>query len=1041
LLKKCENNLRVNKIILFFVKNYIHLKQMRKRLNHLTLLLFLLATQLFQAQEKNVSGKVIDQNGQPLVGAGVVVKETGFGTQTDINGSFTIKADPTQTLVISYFGTKTKEISAGSSNPTIRLEDDSQAIEGVVITALGIKRKPDEITASTQVIKTSELNQAKATNAAIGLVGKVSGLQINTVNNGVNPDTRIQLRGFRSISGNNEALIVINGVVSTAGAFTELNPEIIESINVMKGPSGAALYGSQGSNGVIIVTTKKGTKSSEKFKATLNSSFTFEELAYIPEVQTRFGQGYQGAQDFTENTNWGPELDGTLQPTGLAQTLYPYIARKNNIKDFFNTGSTILNSIAISSGDENGYINFSIGNQRTEGIVPGDVFKKNNFNLSAGKTAGKLSINGNMRYTSSNVNTAGGVEGSIYNSLLQVPVNVPVGEFSAGDNAAHWTYWELSPYWRLRNERRQTKSQTFEGVGELNYKFNDNISAIYRGSFRSVSANSSRFFNGYTHPVVYWGSPMTSPSSYFVGNDNSRRLYSDLMLNFDYNLTENITFKANVGNNVTNFEENSISMQGENLIIPGLYNISNITGNATPFDFKSKQRGYAYFINTDLGYNDYLFLNLTGRKEWTSVLNPANNSFTYGSAGMSFIPTKAIENFGGEIIDYMKLSASIVKVGNAVVNPYDINDRFGVATGAGFPYADVNSFVQNLSIADKNLKPESTISKEVNLNVEFLKRRITFDASYYTSRNYDQVISISPSYASGANEATVNVGETKSTGLELDLGLTPFRSKNFSWDFKLSYSAPKTTVTKVSENSKEVPVGQFVGTVGIKAIEGEQFPMIVGTGYQTDDQGNVIIDAATGDPLKESNKKLGTTTPDYILGLTSNMKYKNIRLSAVFDYRTGHVFYSGTKDDLIQNGSDVVTAENGRDPFIFPNSVIETSPGVYVANTSVTTSGDQNYYTGIYREIDENFVLDATAFKCREIALSYDFSKKTLGKTFIDALSIGFNVRNAFMILPKQNRNYTDPEFSFTTGNNVGLSTSSQGPSTRTYGFNVNISF
>ncbi|SEP96543.1 SusC/RagA family TonB-linked outer membrane protein [Flavobacterium urocaniciphilum] len=1014
---------------------------MRKKLTQLTLLLFLLATQIFYGQEKNVTGKVLDQEGKALLGASVIVKETNKGTQTDANGNFTIKVSPTQTLLITYLGLKPQEISGGASDFTITLEDNAKAIDAIVVTALGIKRKPDEITASTHIVKTGELNQAKATNAAIGLIGKVSGLQINTVNNGVNPDTRIQLRGFRSISGNNEALIVINGVVSTAGAFAELNPEIIESVNIMKGSSGAALYGSQGSNGVIIVTTKKGNKNAEKFKVTLNSSFSFDQLAYIPEVQTRFGQGYQGAQDFTENTNWGPELDGSLQPTGLAQNLYTYEARKNNIKDFFNIGSTALNSVAISSGDENGYMTFAVGNQNTEGIIPGDVFKKNNFNLSAGKTAGKLSVSGNMRYTASNANTAGGVESSIYNSLLQVPVNVPISEFSSGNQAEHWTYWELSPFWRLKNERRQTKAQTFEGVAELNYKFNKNISAIYRGSFRSVSSNSSRFFNGYTQPVVYWDSPMSYTSSYFASNDNSRRIYSDIMLNFDYDLTDDISFKANIGNNITNFETNFLSMEGQNLIVPGLYNISNITGNATPTDFKSRQRGYAYFANVDLGYKDFLFLNLTGRKEWTSVLSKNNNSFFYPSAGMSFIPTKAFEGFGGDILNYMKVSASIVKVGNAVVSPYDINDRFGTATGAGFPYADINSFVQNLNITDRNLVNEDNLSTELNLNLEFLKRRITLDASYYSSKNSNQIIEISPSTASGANAATINVGETKSTGLELDLGLTPFKTKDFSWDLKLSYSAPKTTVTKVSENSKEVPVGQFLGTVGIKAIEGQQFPMIVGTGYARDENGNVIIDAATGDPLKASNVNLGKTTPDYILGLTTNMKYKNVKLSAVFDYRTGHVFYAGTKDDLIQNGSDVVTAENGREPFIFPNSVIETAPGVYTANTSVTTSGDQNYFTGIYREIDENFVLDATAFKCREIALSYDFSKKALNNTFLDSLSIGFNVRNAFMVLPKENRHYSDPEFSFTTGNNVGLSTSSQGPSTRTYGFNVNISF
>jgi len=217
--------------------------------------------------------------------------------------------------------------------------------------------------------------------------------------------------------------------------------------------------------------------------------------------------------------------------------------------------------------------------------------------------------------------------------------------------------------------------------------------------------------------------------------------------------------------------------------------------------------------------------------------------------------------------------------------------------------------------------------------------------------------------------------------------------------------------------------------------------MLVGTGYQRDDNGNVVIDASTGDPLKATNVKLGKTTPDYILGLTTNIRYKNLKLTGVFDYRTGHVFYAGVKDGLIQNGSDIVTAQNGREPFIFPNSVIETSPGVFTQNTSVTTSGNQDYFTGIYREIDENFVLDATAFKCREIALSYSFSDKIVKKLHVDGLSLGLNARNVFMILPKQNRNYTDPEFSFTTGNNVGLSTGAQAPPTRTYGFNINITF
>ncbi len=994
--------------------------------------------QLLFAQERIVSGVVSDNAGLPFPGVNVLIKGKAQGTSTDLDGKFSIKASPSDVLVFSFLGTKTQEIQAKSATLNVKLQDESIELESVVVTALGIKRKPDQITTATQLVKTDELNQAKATNAAVGLVGKVSGLQINTINNGVNPDTRIQLRGFRSITGNNEALIVINGVISTATAFTNLNPEIIESVNVMKGSNGAALYGSNGSNGVIIVTTKKGNKSDEKFKIALNTSYTVEEVSMFPKLQSRFGQGYQGAHDFTENTNWGAELDGSLQDTGLQQIQLPYSFIKNNYKPFFTRGNTILNSVAISSGDEDGYINLSIGNQKTEGVIPGDKFTKNNFYLSAGKTAGKWSLSGNMTYTTTNKNTAGGVEGSIYGALVQVPVNVPVELFSDGNNATHWTYWELSPYWKLNNERITEKGQSFDGVGELNYKLNKNIDFTYRAGFNSGSRNDVEYFNGYEQQVVYWDSPLDYISSYEVRNVNFRNLYSDFMVNLNYALTDNISFKANIGNNIINNEINQLAVKGEKLVIPGLYNISNITGNTTQEDIKKQTRKYSYFANVDLGYKDYLYLNLTYRKDYSSVII---DPFGYYSGGVSFIPTKAFPSFGGDVLTYAKVAASYVKVGNDGVGAYDINDRFVSASGVGFPYAGINSFVLSDEITKPDLINENTYAKELNLNLEFFKRRITFDASYYHANNKDQIMRISPSFASGASSATINVGETVSQGIELDLGLTPIKSENFTWDFRFSYSAPKTEVTKVTDSANQIAVGTYLGTAGIAAITGEQFPMIVGTGYLRDEFGNVVIDGDTGDPLKASNVKLGKTTPDYILGFTNSFKYKNLKLTAVFDYRTGHVFYAGVKDNLVQNGSDIVTAQGGRDPFIFPNSVIETSPGVFTTNTSVTTSGGQDYFTGIYREIDENFIIDATAFKCREIALSYSFSSKVLKNTFVEGISIGLNARNVFMVLPKENRNYTDPEFTFTTGNNVGLNNGAQAPPTRTYGFNLNITF
>jgi TonB-linked SusC/RagA family outer membrane protein len=1019
---------------------------MKSKFKTFLALFLVLFVQLIYAQEIAVTGTVTDQSGIPIPAANVVVKGTTTGTQTDIDGNFKIMASKGQKIVFSFLGMKNEEITVTSNTLKVKLTDASVELEGLVVTALGIKKKPDAVTTSTHLIKQSELNQAKATNAAVGLVGKVSGLQINTINNGVNPETRIQLRGFRSISGNNEALIVINNVVSNSTAFADLNPETIESVNVMKGANGAALYGSRGANGVIIVTTKRGNKSAEKFKVALNSTFTFESVAYIPQRQDRFGQGYEGAHDFTENTNWGPELDGSLQATGLGQQLYTYEARKNNIRDFFQTGNTALNSIAISSGDENGYVSFSLGNQKTEGIIDKDAYRKNNFNFSAGKTVGKLSVNGNLTYTTSNQNTVqyiqdGNIQGSLYSSLLQMPINIPVKEFSNGDQTQHWTYWELSPYWMIKNSRENANREIFDAVLDLNYKFNKNINTVLRANVRNFSNNKERFFNGYTQPVIYWDSPSSYPSSYYIDNSNGRSIYTDLLVNFDYDLTENLNLKANVGSNITDRKTNYIDLEGQNLVIPGLLNMSNITGNTKNSDEKTQRRDFSLLSNVDLGYKEYFFFNTTARRDYTSVLTADNRAFNYYSGGFSFIPTKAIEGLKGKVLNYAKLSASIVQVGNAGVDPYDINDRFKSAGTAGFPYASINSFVQDLQIATRKLKNEKTLSREANLNLGFLNNRITLDAGYYYSTNTDQILSISPSTASGANSAIVNIGSTKSTGFELDLGITPIKTNNITWDMRFSFSNPKTTVLKVSDVATDVLVGQPIGSIGVRAIEGEEFPMLVGFGYQRDPNGNIVIDAATGNPIKAANTKLGKTTPDYILGLNTSFKYKNLKISSVFDYRTGHVFYSGTAESLVVNGADLVTAETGREPFIFPNSVIQQLDGSYLPNTNVSTPGNQSYYTGIYRQIDENFVFDATAFKCREIAMSYEFPKKALGKSFISGLSIGLNMRNVFMILPKENRNYTDPEFSGTTGNNVGLSTDAQAPPTRTYGFNVNVTF
>lgn len=1021
---------------------------MKTKINWYLTLLMALVVQITFAQQRTVSGTVTDINGLPLPGVNVQIKGTTDGTQTDLDGKFLVSASPNQALVFSFLGLKTKEVLASTTSLNISMEDDAQTLESVVITALGIKRNPKELSYSTQVVRSDELNQAKAVNAATALVGKVSGLQINTIGSGVNPQTRVVLRGARSISGNNQALIVIDGVPSDQNTLNELNPNDIESTTILKGPNAAALYGSAGSNGAIMISTKKGRNG--KMTVEINSTVTFEKVQFIPDRQTRFGQGWAGELDPVENTNWGAPLDGSLVQVGQALPdgsirEYTYSARENNIKDFFNTGTTKQNGVSFTQGDENSSIFFSAQDVKTEGIIPGDVYHKNTFRLNATKTSGNWTLGGNVSYFTDKTDVAGSLTGtdtegddtgvSMYSQLLQTPINIPLQAYSNGDLQDYFTNYASNPYWILKNSRNRSYSDRFQGNVDLNYKFNNWMNVTYRGGVSTLSSTFKNTNNGY---IFTDGSGRADLNQGVSDGMNSRRtINSDLIFNFDFKLTEDITAKFLVGNNIRDIKTKEIGIRGDNLVAEGLYNVSIRTGELQGYEYNSRLRSIGLYGSAEFGYKDFLFLNATGRNDWSSTLIQENNSFFYPSAGLSFVPTTAFD-FGGDVLTFMKLAATFTKVGNSA-SVYANQNTFVRSTG--FPYGDLTSFNLNNSVALANLKPEFTISKEFNLNAEFFNKRIGLDASYYISNSKDQIISAAASNASGASRALLNAGELETRGLDLDLYVEPIRTKDFSWNFRLGYSAPKTEVKNLLPGVNELSLGSL-GTAGIYAIVGEEYPIIKGTAYERDDQGRVIIDQTTGNPIQSSAlKNLGKTTPDYILGLSTNLRYKGFRLSAVFDYRTGHVFYNQIGQMLDFTGSSVQSAESGRLPFVFPNSSYQSAPGTYTQNTSITTSsGGQPFWDSVYSNIDENYVVDATAFKCREIAFSYTLSEKLLTNLPFDGINIGVNARNVFMILPKSNR-YTDPEFGSTTGNAVGIGTTAEVPPTRTYGFNVTLTF
>ena len=1054
---------------------------MKLKFNGFLVLLVVLVAQLTFAQERAVSGTVSDNAGLPLPGVSVLVKGTKSGTQTDFDGKYSIKATPSQVLVFSYIGMKPTQMVAASTNLNVKLQDDSIELEAVVVGALGIKRKADAVTSSSQVVKAKELTQASNPSIIQSLTGKVSGLQINTTSNGVNPNTRIVLRGSRSISGNNEALVVIDNAISSAALLQQLPPETVESVNIIKGAQGGALYGEQGSNGVIIVTTKKGSSDS-KLKISLNSSIDFEQVANLPHRQTKYGQGWYSDQGFLfgdardgqnfvaiENGSWGPAFNnpdfaGTQVPVGLPQADGQFLMTdwkslgSDNIKAFFKTGTITQNGITLNAGGEDGYTLLNISKQNSDFVVNGDKLNRTSFLFKAGKKIGKFSMDGNISYINQSVTQT---TPELYDDLLQAATNIPVSRFENSGHVGHWTVYAKNPWAYTKQIRNDDQSDVFNGTMALGYKFNKNISANYTANiaFRSsLSQNHDDGFSdlGYEYdfaPYDYYGQFQSyegmggtgETSSYFSSQSRTRNLYSDLLVNFDYDLTKDINMKLNLGNNIQDNNYRIIQQGGNNLDTPGFYNITNVLNPVNPStlsNFVRVQRRIAGFANLDLAYKNYLFLNATGRYEKSSTVKDA---FFYPSVGVSFIPTKAFESLkNGDVLSYAKISASIVKIGNTTpVSPYATS--ISGVSAPGFPFGDLAGYQFNRAGVNKDIKAEFATTKEVNVNLGFLKDRITLDGSYYITDTKDLITASTSSTTSGLISILDNTGDLQNKGYEIDLGLTPFKSNDFTWNMRGSYAASKTVVKALSAGVNQVNL-QSNTFIGIFAQVGEQFPLIKGTAYVRDPQGNIIV-GANGIPQRTSTfEKLGKSTPDYILGFTNTFNYKGLGLTVVADYRTGHSFYSEAYRRLSVFGYAEESASQDRSVgYVVPNSVQQTSPGVFTPNTTAVNGGGYtgvgDYFTQRYSSTGEALILDATALKIKEIALSYNLPSKLLERTGLETVKFGVNARNPFIFLSNNNKFYADPESANTNGNAAGLANVGQYPSTRTYGFSINLTF
>jgi TonB-linked SusC/RagA family outer membrane protein len=1059
------------------------------------MLLIALSMQLSFAQEKTVTGVVSDSSG-PLPGANVVVQGSKTGTQTDVDGKYSIKAKAGDVLVFSFVGMTETTAKVGASNTVNVKMQDGVKLEEVIVGAMGIKRTKDATVSAQKQIGAAELTQANNPNAVSALAGKVSGLTISSIVNGVSPTLKIVLRGSRSITGNNEALVVIDNVISTATILQLLPPDAIENVNVIKGAQGAALYGAQGVNGVIIVTTKKSSKI-EKLTVGVNSSVDYESVNFVANRQQEYGQGWTNDPGFDfpnlangnpdprngsgfvplENGSWGPAFNdpsfiGLQVPVGLPQadgTLFmtDWKPIKDNIKDFYQTGVTTQTGFDVNVGGLDSYITLGVNKRSSGYVVDGDQLARTSFNLRAGKSLGKFKIDGTVNYATQ---TTSQTDSNLLDDLLQVAINIPISRFANSGNEGHWTVYAQNPYWMTKANRNDSRTDFFNGSVSLGYEINKNISANYIANVQLTSSNSQSHSDGWFnegHVVDFGGysyygqsiwtladlGQLNAASSFSANQSFTSNIYSDLIFNFNYDLNEDLNLKFNVGNNIQDRTFRITSQGGDNLDVPGFYHITNVLNPSNPSSLDNRlvqTRRVAGFLNVDLDYKNYLFLNATSRIEQFSAVKSA---YSYPSVGVSFIPTKAIDGVKSDVLNYLKVNASYTRVGNTTaVGAYQTNDL--AVLPSGFPFGSLGSLAYNFAPTDPNIRPEFVTTAEFGAQVGLFNDKINLEVSYYVAKTSDMITRATSSSGSGNSSLLTNIGDLENKGFEIDLGFSPIKTKDFKWDVKTNYSTAKTKIIALAAGATSVNLLSN-SEVGIFAEVGEEFPLIKGTAFVRDPNGSIVVNA-NGTPQKTSTfEKLGKGTPDYILGFTNSFDYKGIKLTVVGDYRTGASAYSEAKRLLLFTGGDLETAGFDRTlGYVVPNSVQASGTG-FVANTTPALGPNYastlNYFTTTHRTTGEANMVDAAALKIREIALSYSLPKTITDKLGLQSFRLGINARNPFVFLadgtflkPKNggaNNGYFDPEASFSGGNAQGYANVGQYPTTRTFGASINLTF
>ena len=1068
-----------------------------KKLFLLIVLFVFISGYTLLAQTIVITGTVTSsvQGEGAIPGVTITVKGTTVGTLTDVNGKYSLTAPQNATtLVISYIGMKKQEVEiAGRKVIDAIMEPDVLGLSEVVVTAFGIKRQAKELGVATAQVSDKQLTQSGVSNVVNGLTAKVSGLEINTVNNGVNPDTRITLRGNRHFLASNQALIVLDGVPVDAGFLNSINPNDIGNVDVLKGASAAALYGNDASNGVLVITTKRGSAAGRPVIKVSNTT-TFESVSYLPKLQKRFGSGsgedtVNYLPDYTfwigpnrntdpytayENQCYGPEFNGQMVPLGgvLVDGSYqmiPYSYVPDGKLKFFNTGISTQNDISYSVGDDKNSFYLSAQDVNTTGTIPMDKNRRSGVRMSGSRTTGIFHADFSMGFTETNTNVSGGEyfqQRPVYWNVLNTPGEIDLTNYKdivnnkfANPNGYFNAYYP-NPYWQLNYSRNISRKEDLLGSGLISINPAPWIDISYRAGLTYSSTANNSYRDGVTYNSYMQGDPWQAGAigtgSPFAGV-SADQIYNSLILTGDLLVQLNkkvgdFTGKLILGNSMYTNKYRQVGVTNNSLVIPLLYNISNRLGEPGVGEQVLNRNSMGLFGDMTLGYKDFVFLHASARNDWDSRLSKANRSFFYPGVDASLILTDAIPALkDNAILSFAKVRGGWSKTGQiSLANWYATLPSFVSGTGnndpgdfsaVGFPYGSLGGYQLNRTLSNPNLKPEITQEIEAGFELSFIKSRIHLNLSGYQSKTKDQTIPATISYATGYQSAYINAGELQTQGIETDFKLTPFLNfGDFDWNITVNYTYQTSKVLSILPGLNQLLISDVS-----YAIVGQQFPSIQVTDVERDPQGHIIVDPSSGYPIKDpALKNMGHGYPNHLLGLTNTFTYKGFNLNIVAEYRTGNVIDNWVGNELDFTGNTWHTAQNGRQGFVIPNSVIETSPGVFTPNTDVIiqNAGRLFWTNSDYESVQSTYLTSAAFWKLREISLSYDIPVKNILGGAIKGAQIGIVGRNLLMLRPKTNM-WTDPEFNNENGtsNAAGFTDYNQTPPTRIYGFSVKLTF